>query len=86
MEQQDLTPGLQLSEKLVHRVGVLEKIADFRKRYPETETAIDGGVKESNIAQIARTGVDVIYIGSAIFLQADPAAAYRRLQQLAGAG
>ena len=61
---------------------VLEKIVDFRKRYPETETGIDGGVKESNIAEIARTGVDVIYVGSAIFLQPDPALAYRRLSKL----
>ncbi len=65
---------------------VLEKIVAFRKLYPEMETGIDGGVKESNIGEIARTGVDVIYVGSAIFLQPDPAAAYRRLKQLAGAG
>lgn len=62
---------------------VLDKIAAFRKAYPGTETGIDGGVKESNIAQIARTGVDVICVGSAIFLQTDPAASYRRLEELA---
>ncbi len=66
--------------------GVLDKIVAFRKLYPKTETGIDGGVKESNIVEIARTGVDVIYIGSGVFLQPDPAAAYRRLKQLAGAG
>jgi len=65
---------------------VLEKIVSFRQLYPETETGIDGGVKESNIAEIARTGVDVIYVGSAIFLQPDPAAAYRRLKKLAETG
>jgi ribulose-phosphate 3-epimerase len=62
---------------------VLDKIIDFRRRYPDTETGIDGGVKESNIGQIARTGVDVIYIGSAVFLQPDPAESYRRLTRLA---
>jgi ribulose-phosphate 3-epimerase len=62
---------------------VLDKIIDFRRRFPETETGIDGGVKESNIGQIARTGVDVIYIGSAVFLQPDPAESYRRLTSLA---
>jgi ribulose-phosphate 3-epimerase len=62
---------------------VLEKITAFRKLYPQTETGIDGGVKESNIGQIARTGVNVIYIGSAIFLQPDPAASYRHLKKLA---
>jgi ribulose-phosphate 3-epimerase len=62
---------------------VLDKIVAFRRAYPETETGIDGGVKESNIAQIARTGVDVICVGSAIFLQPDPAASYRRLTEIA---
>jgi ribulose-phosphate 3-epimerase len=64
---------------------VLDKITAFRKLYPEKETGIDGGVSESNIGQIARTGVGVIYVGSAIFLQPDPAAAYRRLKKLAEA-
>jgi thiamine monophosphate synthase len=39
-------------------------------------------VKESNIADIVRSGVDVVYVGSAIFLQPDPAAAYRHLTAL----
>jgi ribulose-phosphate 3-epimerase len=62
---------------------VLEKITALRKAGPETEIGIDGGIKENNIAEIARTGVNVIYIGSAVFLQPDPAASYRRLKQLA---
>lgn len=64
---------------------VLDKVADFRKTHPGMEIGIDGGIKESNIAEIARTGVDVIYIGSAIFLQPDPAASYRRLTRIAEA-
>lgn len=66
--------------------GVLDKIIAFRQSYPKMEIGIDGGIKESNIAQIARTGVDVIYVGSAIFLQPDPAASYRRLKALAESG
>ncbi len=62
---------------------VLEKIVAFRKSYPKIEIGIDGGVKENNIAQIARTGVNVIYVGSAIFLQPDPAGSYRLLKKLA---
>lgn len=64
---------------------VLDKIVAFRQAYPDMEIGIDGGIKENNIAQIARTGVDVIYIGSAIFLQPDPAESYRRLTALAKA-
>jgi ribulose-phosphate 3-epimerase len=63
---------------------VLDKIVAFRQAYPETEIGIDGGVKEDNIVRIARTGVDVICVGSAIFNQPDPAASYRRLTSLAG--
>ncbi len=62
---------------------VLDKIVAFRKAYPKIEIGIDGGIKESNIIQIARSGVDVICVGSAIFLQPDPAASYGRLTELA---
>ncbi|OGO22134.1 MAG: hypothetical protein A2144_00905 [Chloroflexi bacterium RBG_16_50_9] len=62
---------------------VLSKITGFREAHPNLETGIDGGIKESNIIQIARTGVDVVYVGSAIFLQPDPAESYRRLISLA---
>jgi ribulose-phosphate 3-epimerase len=61
---------------------VLDKIAAFRKAYPKTEIGIDGGIKEDNIVRIAQSGVDVIYIGSALFRQPQPAEAYRRLSAL----
>jgi ribulose-phosphate 3-epimerase len=63
---------------------VLDKIVDFRKACPDTETGIDGGVKEENIVRIAQSGVDFICIGSALFRQAQPAEAYRRLMTLVG--
>jgi ribulose-phosphate 3-epimerase len=62
---------------------VLDKIRAFRRSHPGLETGIDGGVKEANIGEIAGTGVNVICVGSAIFVQPDPAAAYRRLTLLA---
>ena len=64
---------------------VLAKIADFRRAHPVIEVGIDGGIKESNIAEIAASGVNVIYVGSAIFLQPDPAVSYHRLTRLAEA-
>jgi ribulose-phosphate 3-epimerase len=64
---------------------VLDKIVALRKAYPEVEIGIDGGIKESNVAQVARTGLDVICVGSAIFRESDPAASYRRLVELATA-
>lgn len=61
---------------------VLDKVAEFRSTSPGVEIGIDGGIKESNIAQVARRGVDVIYVGSAIFLQPQPSESFRRLQAL----
>jgi ribulose-phosphate 3-epimerase len=62
---------------------VLDKVREFRKTFFKTLTGIDGGVKESNIADIARSGVDEICVGSAIFLQPDPGAAHRKLTDIA---
>ena len=62
---------------------VLDKIIDFRLTHPTLEIGIDGGIKEYNIAHVARSGVDVIYVGSAIYREADHAESYRRLKALA---
>lgn len=74
-----VNPGFYGSKFILE---VLDKIAGFRKARPDTEIGIDGGIKESNIADIARSGVDVIYTGSAIFLQPNPGESYRRLLAL----
>ncbi|MFC1979262.1 ribulose-phosphate 3-epimerase [Chloroflexota bacterium] len=66
--------------------GVLDKIMEFRNAKPGVEIGIDGGIKEDNIVQIARSGVDVIYVGSAIFLQPQPGESFRRLTALVEAG
>jgi len=62
---------------------VMDKVAELRKARPEMEIGVDGGVKENNITQIAQTGVDVIYVGSAIFLHPQPGESFRRLLALA---
>jgi ribulose-phosphate 3-epimerase len=64
---------------------VLDKIAAFCRARPDLEIGIDGGIKEGNIATIARSGVDVIYVGSAIFLQPQPGESYHHLLALAEA-
>jgi ribulose-phosphate 3-epimerase len=61
---------------------VLDKVIEFRSARPDVEIGIDGGIKEGNIAQIARAGVDVIYVGSAIFLQPQPDESFHRLLTL----
>jgi len=65
---------------------VLDKVSELREIAPDIEIGLDGGVKESNIAHIASAGVDAICVGSAIFLQPDPAESYRQLLSLAEEG
>ncbi len=65
---------------------VLDKIIQFRRLQPGKETGIDGGIKEANIARVARSGVDTIYVGSAIFLQPQPGESFSHLTALAGEG
>ncbi|MCH8864576.1 MAG: ribulose-phosphate 3-epimerase [Chloroflexi bacterium] len=62
---------------------VMTKVAELRRLRPEIEIGIDGGIKEANITQVAKSGVNVIYVGSAVFLQPQPAESYRRLLALA---
>jgi len=62
---------------------VLSKVTELRNSVSQADIGIDGGIKEGNIEQVARTGVDAIYLGSAIFLQSNPAARYRQLVKLA---
>lgn len=61
---------------------VLDKAKELGEIRPELEIGADGGIKESNIIRIAEAGVDVCYVGSAIFLQSEPAEKYRKLVSL----
>ena len=65
---------------------VLDKLTEFHNARPDTEIGIDGGIKESNVIQIARSGADVIYVGSAIFIQPQPDESFRHLLSLAREG
>jgi len=62
---------------------VMDKVTELRQSYPELEIGVDGGIKEANIQQVAKSGVDVIYVGSAIFLRPQPGASYHQLLALA---
>ena len=72
-------PGLYGSEFIP---AVLDKVVELRQSRPSIEIGADGGIKESNIVQIARSGVDVFYVGSAILLQPKPAEKYYNLAAL----
>ena len=74
-----VTPGFYGSKFIPE---VMDKVAELRKIRPEIEIGVDGGIKESNIREVASAGVDYVCVGSAVFLQPDPAASYRHLQSL----
>ena len=61
---------------------VLNKIALLRSTMNEIEIGVDGGIKEDNIVDVARAGADFICVGSAIFLQPEPAESYKQLVNL----
>ncbi|MFC2052429.1 ribulose-phosphate 3-epimerase [Chloroflexota bacterium] len=78
-----VNPGFYGSEFISE---VLDKVVELRSSRTEMEIGVDGGIKESNIARVAQFGVDVIYVGSAIFLQPQPGESFRRLSALAREG
>ena len=62
---------------------VLEKVKELRRLHPDFEIGIDGGIKENNIALVAKSGVDYVCVGSAIFLSPNPAESFQHLEILA---
>lgn len=45
----------------------LEKIRFLRKKYPELDIEIDGGVKLDNVDKVIEAGANIIVAGSAVF-------------------
>lgn len=66
--------------------AALDKIPEFRQRYPSIVIGIDGGVALDNISKINALGVDYACVGSRIFLSEDPAASYGELEKKAEDG
>lgn len=57
-------------------LGLLEKVVKVRAIHPDIETGWDGGANETNIAELAAGGIDVINVGSAIQRAENPQKAY----------
>lgn len=53
--------GQEFDEKVV------EKISDFRKKYPDMTVSVDGGVNLDNAGALIEAGASRLVIGSAIF-------------------
>jgi ribulose-phosphate 3-epimerase len=62
---------------------VMTKVAEVRSLRAGIEIGVDGGIKENNLVEVARRGVDTLCVGSAVFSSSDPEASYTRLVALA---
>lgn len=62
-------PGKQGNDFLPE---VINKIIDFKSKFPGIETLVDGGINDKSFHSVVKTGVDKIVIGSAIFNTENP--------------
>ena len=64
----------------------LEKLSRLRELVPdECAVEVDGGVDVKTAPKVAEAGAGLLVAGSAVFGSADPADAYRRIAEAAGA-
>jgi ribulose-phosphate 3-epimerase len=59
----------------------LPKVAALRKRYPDLDIEVDGGLGPATIDQAADAGANVIVAGSAVFGAKDPVGVIRQLKE-----
>jgi len=68
--------------------GALEKIRQLkltRERYNLAfRIEVDGGVGPENVADLVRSGAEILVAGTSIFHTPDPAEAVRAMKQMAG--
>ena len=62
--------------------GVLDKIKNFKNKYPQKQIGIDGGIKQDNLLQVKKAGLDYACVGSAILKSNDPAKSFGELVKL----
>ncbi|KAF2724414.1 ribulose-phosphate 3-epimerase [Polychaeton citri CBS 116435] len=60
---------------------MMPKVEALRKRYPELNIEVDGGLSESTIDTAADAGANVIVAGSAVFGAPDPAQVILKLRE-----
>lgn len=59
----------------------LPKVQELRKRYPELNIEVDGGLGPGTIDQAADAGANVIVAGSSVFGAKDPAGVIALLRE-----
>jgi ribulose-phosphate 3-epimerase len=75
-----VNPGFGGQEFIPRALDKVRRLARWREeRGCEYRLEIDGGVDASNIAEVARAGIDIVVVGSSVFHTEDPAAAVELL-------
>jgi ribulose-phosphate 3-epimerase len=80
-----VNPGFEAQEFIpnaLHKIRQLDRLR--RERGLGFAIEIDGGVHAANVAEIVQSGCDWLVAGSAVFHSADPAAAVKEMQHIAG--
>lgn len=62
---------------------VLKRIMSFKKKYPNMQIQVDGGVSLPHIGELLRAGVDRLIVGSAIWKEENVQEAFKKLQTTA---
>ncbi len=63
--------------------AVMDKIRALRKKAPELDIEVDGGIGPANVGEVVGAGANVIVAGSAIFHSPDPRETTREMVRLA---
>jgi ribulose-phosphate 3-epimerase len=79
-----VNPGFGGQQFIPYSVDKIRQLRDLRARnHYNYKIEVDGGVAAENTAELVRAGTDILVAGTSIFHEKDPAAAVRRLQQIA---
>lgn len=60
---------------------MMPKVQALRKKYPDLQIEVDGGLSEKTIDQAADAGANVIVAGSAVFGAKDPSEVISKLRE-----
>jgi len=60
---------------------MMPKVEALRKRYPDLNIEVDGGLSEKTIDTAADAGANVIVAGSAVFGAKDPSEVIKKLRE-----
>ena len=62
-------------------MGLLNKVSEVSKAYPDIEIAWDGGISDQNAKALVAGGVDVLNVGGFVQKSDNPADAYAKLKK-----